>query len=471
MGSYDNELLPASRRANEEHPVIRVGELKPELGLRDLTLFAIAFIVGPRWIAVAAHAGPGSILLWIIAAVLFAAPLGVAVAALLQKYPGAGGLYLWTRNDFGPWHGFLAFWIYWFGIALTLPGAAMFAVSMSAYALGPAYAHLADSRVYVLVVSLAVIWIAIGTNLVGMKVGKWTENAGGITSWMLGALLVAVATVVWSHRGSATPLHVWPASSGGMLNWDTLSFFGSIAFALSGMEVLGLMGGEIRHPERTVVPASWFATVFATVFYAATTVALLVLLDPAAISELHGLADGANVAASMFGLSWLTPLVAVLVLVSSIGGFGAFGASVSRMPYAAGVDTLLPAIFARVHPRWGVPHISILVFGGVASALLVLIQLGDTMRAAYQALVSLMVLAGFIPYIYIFASTWKCGPVSVRNRIAAAAGMGVTLFTLVSSAVPTPEVTNVWLFEFKLFAVTALIVLSAWLVYRRNAKT
>ena len=66
--------------------------LKRELGLRDLTLFAIACIVGPRWIAVAASAGPGSVILWIGAAVLFAAPLGVAVAALIHKYPDAGGL-------------------------------------------------------------------------------------------------------------------------------------------------------------------------------------------------------------------------------------------------------------------------------------------------------------------------------------------------------------------------------------------
>ncbi|HEY2844044.1 MAG TPA: amino acid permease, partial [Bryobacteraceae bacterium] len=90
--------------------------LKRELGLRDLTLFAIACIVGPRWISVAASAGPGSVMLWIAAAVLFAAPLGVAVAALLEKYPGAGGLYLWAREDFGPWHGFLCFWIYWFAV-------------------------------------------------------------------------------------------------------------------------------------------------------------------------------------------------------------------------------------------------------------------------------------------------------------------------------------------------------------------
>ena len=433
-------------------------QLRRELGLRDLTLFAIACIIGPRWIAVAAGAGPGSVLLWIAAAVLFAAPLGVAVAALIHKHPDAGGLYTWTRHDFGPWHGFLCFWLYWFSIALTLPNSAMFAMSMSAYAFGPKYAYLGDNQTYVVLATLASIWIGLGTNIIGMKVGKWTENVGGITSWLLGLLLVGVAAVVWTRRGSATPLHLAPAWS-----WDTLGFFGGIAFGLSGMEVIGLMGAEIRNPRKIVVPATWIGTAFCTVFYAAGTLALLVLIAPASITELHGLADGSQVAASLLGWFWLTPLVAVIVVLNSIGGWGGLGSAVSRMPYAAGVDHLLPAAFARLHPRWATPYISILVFGGVASFLLFAVQLGDSLRAAYQALLSLMVLSGFIPYLYLFASAWKAG-----KRAAAVSGIAMTLLTIVSSAVPTGEVKSFWLFEGKLAAGTALMIGSAWLVYRRR---
>jgi len=434
--------------------------LKRELGLRDLTLFAIACIVGPRWISVAASAGPGSVVLWIGAAVLFAAPLGVAVAALIHKHPEAGGLYAWTRHDFGPWHGFLCFWMYWFGIALTLPNSAMFAMSMSAYALGPKYAYLADNQAFVVLATFASIWIALGTNIVGMKVGKWTENLGGITAWMLGFLLVGVGAAVWTRQGSVTPMHFAVA-----WNWQTLGFFGTMAFALSGMEVIGLMAAEIRHPRKTVVPATWIGTLFTTVFYAASTLALLVLIAPGSISELHGLGDGGNVAAGLLGWRWLTPLIAILVLVNSIGGWGGFGAAVSRMPYAAGVDHLLPTAFARLHPRWATPYVSILVFGGVASLLLFAVQLGDSLRAAYQALLSLMVLSGFIPYLYLFASAWKAG-----RRLAAVSGIAVTLLTIVSSAVPTGEVGNIWLFEGKLLAGTAMIIGSAWLVYRHGTR-
>ena len=101
-------------------------ELRRELGLRDLTLFAISGMMATRWIASAAHAGPGSITLWLLTAVMFVLPLAIAVASLTVKYPGAGGLYLWTRGDFGPWQGFLCSWVYWMGIAAWFPSAAMF---------------------------------------------------------------------------------------------------------------------------------------------------------------------------------------------------------------------------------------------------------------------------------------------------------------------------------------------------------
>jgi glutamate:GABA antiporter len=440
--------------------VTQSARLRRELGLFDLTLFAIACIVGPRWIAVAAGAGPGSVTLWVVAAVTFAAPLSVAVAALISKYPAAGGLYVWAREDFGPWHGFLCFWVYWFAIALTLPSSAMFAMSVSAYTLGPQYAHLADDRWFVVVASLVSIWIGLATNIVGMRVGKWTENIGGITSWLLGALLVVIAWLVWSRRGSATVMHFAPER-----NWDTLRFLGSLAFGLSGMEVLGMMGGEIRKPERTVVPAANIGALFTTVFYVATTIALLVLMQPSGISELHGLADGANVAAQSLGAFWITPLIAVIVLLNSVGGWGGLGAAVSRLPYAAGVDHLLPEAFARVHPRWATPYVSILVFGFVASALLIAIQLGDTLSASYETLLSLMVLVGFLPYFYLFASAWKCG-----KRLAAASGLLMTLVTVVSSAIPAAGVTNIWIFEAKLFAGAALMIGSARVVYRRSLK-
>jgi amino acid transporter len=434
-------------------------QLRRELGLRDLTLFAIACIVGTRWIAAAARTGPGSILLWLLAALFFVIPLAIACASLTTKHPQAGGLYVWTRGDFGPWHGFLAFWVYWMGIVIWFPSAAMFYMSIAASTLGPAYAHLAGSRTYLLVSSLAVIWIALFTNLVGVKIGKWTENLGAAASWLLGLLLVIVASLVWRKRGLATPFHLLPD-----FNWDTVNFLATMAYAMTGLEMVGLMGGEIRHPKRDMKRAAWIASVFTTIFYAGTTMALLVLLRPENISELNGLAQAGDAAGQVLGIAWFTPVIAVLVMATAIGQFGGLGSSVSRMPFAAGVDHLMPAAFAKIHPRWETPYFSILVFGVLASFLLVVIQFGDTIREAYQTLVSLMVIAGFLPYVYIFGSSWKMG-----NRLSAVSGWGVTLLAILCSIVPTGEIHRVWLFEFKLAAGTFTVIASAWLIYRKTS--
>jgi amino acid transporter len=150
---------------------------------------------------------------------------------------------------------------------------------------------------------------------------------------------------------------------------------------------------------------------------------------------------------------------------SAVGQFGGTGTSVSRLPFAAGVDNLLPRAFARLHPRWGTPHVSILTFGAVASFLLLIFQLGDSLRAAYQEMVSLMVITGFLPYVYIFASAWKAG-----KRLSAISGWAITMLAILCSLVPTEAIANIWIFEGKLAAGTLAVVASAWLVYRRGAR-
>jgi len=442
-------------------PIRDVATTPPrELGLRDLILFSTACIVSIRWIPAAAVAGPGSVTLWLLAAVLFVGPLAVAVAALVRKYPGVGGMYLWTRRDFGPWHGFLCFWVYWMGIAFWFPGAAMFYMSAAIHLLGPSYAHLADDRAFLVAVSLAAIWIALGTNLCGMRIGKWTENLGGMASAVLAVIFITLAALIGIRKGSATPLDLVPA-----MNWDTAGFGATIAYAMSGLEMAGLMAGEIRDPERTVSRAGWIASGFAVIFYTSTTLALLVMAPPAEISALHGLARAAETAGGTLGAGWIPPLIALLVLATAVGQFGGFGSSVSRLPFAAGVDGLLPAAFGRLHPRWQTPHISILALGVVASFLLVVAQLGDTLRAAYQALISLMVIVGFLPYTYIFASAWKAG-----KRWSAVSGWAVTAVAVLGSVAPTRDVSRVWVFEAKLALGTAAVIASAWLVYRSQSR-
>jgi amino acid transporter len=430
------------------------------MGVRDLTLFSVACMVSIRWISAAAHAGPGTIMLWIAASVSFLVPLAIAVGTLTVKYPGAGGMYLWARNDFGPFHGFLCFWIYWLGIAVLFSGLAVAYMGMSAYALGPSLQHLTSSRTYVVSASLGVIWLGLGLNIIGITVGKWTENLAAIASWLLVVLLVAIAVLAYRKQGSATAIHA--AQLVPQANWSTLSFWASICYAVSGFEVAGMMGGEIRDPARTVPRAAWFSSAFIGVFYIASTIALLVLLPSARIDELGGVPQAGVRASQILGTAWLPFVIVVLIMAAAIGQLGGQGSATARMPFAAGVDHLLPRVFGRLHSRWKTPYAGMLVMGAISTVLLVSSQLGDSMLAGYDTLVSLMVIAGFLPYSYIFLSSWKAG-----KRVSASMGGIVTAIAIVCSVVPTGEVHRIWLFEMKIILGAVAMIGSAWIAYRR----
>jgi hypothetical protein len=77
-----------------------------------------------------------------------------------------------------------------------------------------------------------------------------------------------------------------------------------------------------------------------------------------------------------------------------------------------------------------------------------------------------MVITGFLPYLYIFTSAWKTG-----KRISAISGWGITILAILCSLVPTEAIANVWVFEGKLAAGTLAVVASAWLAYRRGARS
>ena len=129
--------------------------LRRELGLRDVVLLNVAAVVGIRWLAAAAHTGPGSITLWLLAALLFFMPSALCVAALSRRFPEEGGIYVWTRHGFGDWHGFLCGWCYWVSNLFYFPGLLLAGVGMAASALG-----FAESRIWLVAISLAALWIA-----------------------------------------------------------------------------------------------------------------------------------------------------------------------------------------------------------------------------------------------------------------------------------------------------------------------
>src|SRR5688572_18687151 len=101
-------LAAEERRLEERSDVFR-----KELGLTDLVLTQILFIVGLAWVGVAAKQGPSHVVLWIAAAVLFYLPSALVVIYLNRSMPLEGGVYQWAKLGFNDLVGFMVAWNLW----------------------------------------------------------------------------------------------------------------------------------------------------------------------------------------------------------------------------------------------------------------------------------------------------------------------------------------------------------------------
>ena len=437
-----------------DHPA---ATLRRELRLRDLVFFNICAVVSLRWVASAAHAGSGSFVLWIVAALFFFLPSAITVSSLSRRFPEEGGMYIWTKRAFGDQHAFLCGWFYFISTVLYFPSLLLSGLGMTAYAFGGLGQRFAEDRGFALSITLAVLWTAFAANFFGMKVAKWISAFGGISTFIIGAALVVLAIGVGLRYGIATRFELLPK-----VNLNTVNFWSQIAFAFVGLELAPIVSGEIRNPQRDLPRAAVISGILSAILYIGVTAALLVLLKPEQISPMTGLTQAGAAAAQKFGVPIISILLATLIGIALIGQLDTWIAGNTRLPYAVGLDHYLPPAFSRIHPHWGTPYVSLLVQAVVATLFLLMAQLGETVRAAYQIMVDMTVIVTLIPFVYIYAAGFR-----FASRIAALSGMAVTLIAIVFAAIPPPEAASAAIFEAKVVGGSLFFALLGWIVFKR----
>lgn len=389
-----------------QEPASTTPELRRAMGFWDVLLFNIAAVLGPRWIAAAAHNGTSSVSLWILAAVLFFLPTALTIIELSTRYPAEGGLYVWSKEAFGDFHGFVAGWAYWIYTFFYFPGLLTASVAMSVYIGGPKYAWLSTNQHYLLWASLGLLGVAVILNIIGLDIGKWLQNAGGVATYAPLLMLVGLAGFLWIRQGTAT--HFSFKSSLPHWDWDTVNFWSNIAFAFTGMELVCAMSEEVRDPRKTFPRAIYASAALIAAMYIIATVALLMLLPAQQVDVRSGVFQGISGSSATLGIAWFGILAALLVTVGNAGGVGSTVAGVARIPFVAGIDRYLPSFFGKIHPRWKTPWISILIQAGISAVILVLTQLGiKSVIGAYQFLVSMAVILYFIPFLYMYGALIK----------------------------------------------------------------
>ncbi len=457
-------------------------ELPRVLGLRDLVLLHVVAIVGVRWLLTAGRIGPSSILLWLAAVALFFVPQGLAVLELSSRLPQEGGIYVWAREAFGPLHGFVCGWAYWVNNLVYYPSLIVFVAGNAVFLAGQRFVGLADDPAYQVVCSLAILWLALGLNMVGLRTGKWVQNLGGIATWTVAVILIGLGAVAWATGVGRSPFAAGSAIPS--LGGENLALWSSLCFALAGLELAVVMGGEAKDAARTLPRSIVIAAPIIAAIYILGTLAILSALPAGGVNLVTGIVEAVGRAGDAVGVP-VARLAALLVVLGGIGGVGAWLAGTARIPFVIGIDRFLPAVLGRIHPRWKTPYVALLVQGVVASVFLAVGVLGSSVEEAYLVLVDTTIVVYFIPYVYLFLAL----PVLRRRSpepgrggyrvpggraglaYVSAAGLLTTVVSIVLSTLPGDVAGSPGWFVFKVVGGAAVLMAIGLAFYRRSSRS
>ena len=412
--------------------------------------------------SIAANGGV-TVWLWIISLLLFFWPQGIAVIELAHRYPGEGGVYLWAKEVFGDFHGFLSGWCYWTNNMLYVPTVMLYFVGVSVYVLGPGHQGLADNKLFASTASLTLLALLTLFNILGLGVGKWINNLGAIGTFVAAAVLIGLGVVIWSRFGTTITRADFaiPANPKFVLN-----SFGVICFGLVGLELASVMGDEIQDPRRTLPGAVAWGGVLSGALYVGATLTLLIAVGKN-VNVLQGIVQAVTHMAERVGVGWISIPFAVLLSLSIAGIGSAWMGGSARIPFVAGLDSYMPSWLGKVHPRYTTPYAALILQGCVSAILVILNFAIAGVQETFQKLLSLAVVLQLVPFVYMFAALVKfavteSSPKGQYGRAAMfVAGLSGLLTTILGIALvffPAQQISSlfwyeVWMVGMTLFAV------------------
>lgn len=443
--------LAAAEAQVEEHSA----SLKKELGVRDLALTQILFIVGLTWIGVAGKLGPPHVLFWLTALLLFYLPSTAVVIYLNRLMPLEGGLYQWAKLGFNQTVGFLLGWNLFLYVIVFTSEIGLQAATYLSYAIGPTAAWMAGNGWFVTIASAVLLGLMVVMSTLGLSVGKWVHNTGGLFM-----ITIFSAIIVLPLIGLATgtlPAYRPFATSVPDVTLYNLNILGKMGFgALGGFEYMAILAGETKSPARSVARSVLIAAPVIALIFVLGTSTVVAYVPNADIDLIAPIAQVLRVGYGPFGIA--TPLVTaaiVMTLAMRIGQASVAFTAVTRLPMVAGWDRMLPEWFSRLHPVYRTPVNSIRLVGAASFGIAALSLVGVGHAEAFQLLFNASGIFYALCYVVMFAiPLFGLRGVSPRPplwlRLASLSGLLMTVLYVVLSVFPIIQVESVATFALKI---------------------
>jgi amino acid transporter len=437
----------------------RSAVFKKELGLFDLVLSQVVFVVGTIWVGWAAKLGYEQNVFWILAIVTFYLPLAAAVIFLNRLAPLEGGLYQWAKIAFNDFVAFMVAWNLWVFAIAILAGIGLVVTTNISYAINASW--MREHRWTITTVSVLLVFFMVLAAMRGLGLGKWVHNAGGIMLLITFAALILLPLfgLVRGTAGEYHPFRVqFPTLSAYNINVASKLALG----ALTGFEYIAILAGETKAPAKNIGRSVVIAAPIIAVMFILGTSSVLAFVSPDHVDLIGPIPQVLSIGFGSYG--WVGTVVSIAILgvvVRQIALMSIYFAGNTRLPMVAGWDRLLPVWFTRLHPKYKTPTNSILFVGAVTLVLGLLSLTGVGAQEAFQLLDNAGGVFYASTYIVLFAiPLFGMKAFGVRApwwlKIACASGLIVSVVYICFTIIPIISVDSRLTFALKIVATVVL---------------
>lgn len=373
-----------------------------------LTLLITGAIDSIRNLPASALFGSTLIFFFIFAAIAFLLPTAL-VSAELAANVDEGGIYQWTRLAFGERMGFLAVWLQWINNIFWFPTILSFIAGTAAYLIDPA---LAQNPYYLVGVILTTFWILTLINLKGVHTSAKFTSFCAITGLIIPMVMIITLLVFWIILGkplqiqlnAATIFPQWTS----MDNWSALM---AIMLGFAGMELASVHIKDVHKPQRTFPKALAFSTIIILLTMMLGSLAIAFVVPHDKISLVNGTIQTFAYFLESYHLTWLTPILTLLLVIGSLGGIVSWVISPIKGLAEAASHGFLPPFFQQKN-KHGVPQNLLLTQAVLVSIFCMAFLFLPSINGSYWLLTALTTQLYMLMYVIMFLSALK-----LRNKI------------------------------------------------------
>lgn len=379
--------------------VLRVRVLMKKITLFSLIMLITGSIDSIRNLPVTALFGANLIFFFVVGAIIFLIPSALVSAQLSVLWPHQGGIYHWVRRAFGPHTAALAVWLQWINTMVWFPTILSFIAGTLAFLVNPSLVH---NRLYLLSVVLGVFWLVTLINMRGLQQSAAFASLCAVVGLLIPFALIIILGFVWVLGGHPMQIQLgvrhWLPHFSHLGSWVSLT---GVVTAFLGMELATVHLGQIKQADRLFPRALVISVVLVLLIMIFGALVIAVVIPSTSISLVAGVMQTFAVFLRAYHMAWLIALMALFILIGSLGGMVNWLISPARGLLHAAEDGFLPPSLGTLN-KAGVATRILWLQGAVVTFICMSMLLMPTVNGAYWLLTDLSTQLYLGMYVLMF---------------------------------------------------------------------